>query len=65
LVILPLEIVAATITITYWNKDIAKAGFVTLFLFVVMGSNLAGVRVYGEVEFTFAMVKVIAVIAFM
>ncbi|KEZ44274.1 General amino-acid permease GAP1 [Scedosporium apiospermum] len=64
LVILPLEIVAATITITYWNKDIAKAGFVTLFLFVVMGSNLAGVRVYGEVEFTFAMVKVIAVIAF-
>lgn len=65
LIILPLEIVAASITLTYWNSEIEKAGFVTLFLFIVMASNLSGVRGYGEVEFTFAMVKVIAVIAFM
>ncbi|CAI4216677.1 unnamed protein product [Parascedosporium putredinis] len=64
LIILPLEIVAASITLTYWNSEIEKAGFVTLFLFIVMASNLSGVRGYGEVEFTFAMVKVIAVIAF-
>jgi amino acid permease len=50
---------------TYWYNDIVKAGFVTLFLAIIMVSNLSGVRMYGEVEFTFAMVKVIAVIAFM
>ena len=65
LIILPLEIVAASITLTYWNRDLVKAGFVTLFLAVTMGSNLSGVRIYGEVEFTFAMVKVVAVVAFM
>lgn len=50
---------------TYWNSGLVKAGFVTIFLGVIMGSNLSGVRIYGEVEFTFAMVKVVAVIAFM
>ena len=50
---------------TYWDKDIVKAGFVTVFLLFVIISNLSGVKGYGEVEFTFAMVKVIAVIAFM
>lgn len=65
LIILPLEIVAASITMTYWNSDLVKAGFVTIFLGVIMASNLSGVRIYGEVEFTFAMVKVIAVVAFM
>ncbi|SPN97006.1 probable amino acid transport protein GAP1 [Cephalotrichum gorgonifer] len=64
LIILPLEIVAASMTMTYWNKDLVKAGFVTLSLAVIMISNMSGVRIYGEVEFTFAMVKVIAVIAF-
>ncbi|PKS10505.1 hypothetical protein jhhlp_002257 [Lomentospora prolificans] len=64
LIALPLEIVAASITMTYWDKDIVKAGFVTVFLLFVIISNLSGVKGYGEVEFTFAMVKVIAVIAF-
>lgn len=65
LVALPLEIIAASITITYWNPDLNKAIFVTIFLIAVVSINLFGVKGYGEAEFVFALIKVIAVIGFM
>ncbi|KAI1387056.1 amino acid permease [Hypoxylon trugodes] len=64
LVALPLEIIAASITITYWNPDLNKAIFVTVFLSAVVGINLFGVKGYGEAEFIFAIIKVVAVIGF-
>ncbi|KAI1079418.1 amino acid permease [Whalleya microplaca] len=64
LVALPLEIIAASITITYWSPDINKAIFVTIFLITVVVINLFGVKGYGEAEFIFAIVKVVAVIGF-
>ncbi|CAJ2513348.1 Uu.00g014670.m01.CDS01 [Anthostomella pinea] len=64
LVALPLEIIAASITITYWNPNIDKAIFVTIFLLAVVVINLFGVKGYGEAEFIFAIVKVTAVIGF-
>ena len=36
-----------------------------LFLLVILGINLAGIRGYGEAEFLFAIIKVIAVVGFM
>lgn len=65
LVVLPLEIIAASITLTYWNESIDKAVFVTVFLVFVVIINFFGVKGYGEAEFVFAIIKVIAVIGFM
>ncbi|KAK2611249.1 hypothetical protein N8I77_004609 [Diaporthe amygdali] len=64
LIVLPLEIIAASITISYWNAGINKAVFVTVFLAVIISINLCGVKGYGEAEFIFAIVKVTAVIGF-
>ncbi|TKA27784.1 hypothetical protein B0A50_04885 [Salinomyces thailandicus] len=64
LVVLPLEIVAATLTIDYWNDSINPDAFVAIFLFLIVGINLFGVKGYGEAEFVFSIIKVIAVIGF-
>lgn len=65
LVVLPLEVVAASITIDYWNSAISNAAWVAIFLFVIVLINLFGVKGYGEAEFVFAIIKVVAVIGFM
>lgn len=65
MIVLPLEIIAASITISYWDSSIDKAVFVTIFLGIIIAINLCGVRGYGEAEFMFAIVKVTAVIGFM
>ncbi|RDW77309.1 hypothetical protein BP6252_05362 [Coleophoma cylindrospora] len=64
LVVLPLEIIAASITIDYWNNKLDHAIFVTIFLFLIISINLAGVKGYGEAEFFFSIVKVVAVIGY-
>ncbi|THW72925.1 amino acid permease [Aureobasidium pullulans] len=64
LVVLPLEIVAATLTIEFWNDSINPNAWVAIFLFVIIGINLFGVKGYGEAEFLFSIIKVIAVIGF-
>jgi yeast amino acid transporter len=65
LVVLPLEVIAASITIDFWNTNIDHAVFVTIFLLIIIGINLFGVKGYGEAEFFFSIIKVIAVIGFM
>ena len=65
LVVLPLEIVAASITVDYWGSSISNAVWVTIFLVVIISINLFGVKGYGEAEFVFSIIKVIAVIGFM
>lgn len=64
LIVFPLEIIAASITIDFWNETLDHAIFVTIFLFLIITINLFGVKGYGEAEFFFSIVKVIAVIAF-
>ncbi|KAG9236329.1 general amino-acid permease-like protein GAP1 [Amylocarpus encephaloides] len=66
LVVLPLEIIAASITINFWDSTgkYHHAIFVTVFLFVIITINLFGVKGYGEAEFMFAIVKVVAVIGY-
>lgn len=65
LIALPLEIIAAALTIRYWTDELPSAPFVTLFLIAIIIINLFGVKGYGEAEFTFSIIKVIAVIGFM
>ena len=64
LVVLPLEVVAAAITVQYWNTHISPAAWVSIFLTLIISINLFGVRGYGEAEFVFSIIKVIAVIGF-
>lgn len=67
LVILPLEIIGASITINFWDREqhYDHAIFVTVFLVVICGINLFGVKGYGEAEFFFAIIKVVAIIGYM
>lgn len=64
LTVLPAEVIAASITIELWNSSTSRAVFVTIFLFLIIGINLFGVKGYGEAEFFFSLIKVIAVIGF-
>ncbi|KAE9381392.1 amino acid permease [Stipitochalara longipes BDJ] len=66
LVVLPLEIIAASITINYWDegRSYPHAIFVSVFLILIISINLFGVKGYGEAEFVFAIVKIIAVIGY-
>ncbi|KUI64963.1 putative amino-acid permease P7G5.06 [Cytospora mali] len=64
LTILPFELVAASITITYWRDDLNMGIWVTVFLVVLCGIQVFGVRGYGEVEFVLSMIKIAACTGF-
>lgn len=63
-VLLPLELVAASITIKYWNSDLNSDIFVAIFWVSVVFITMLGVKGYGEAEFVFSLVKVVAIIGF-
>ena len=65
LVLLPLEIVAASITVGYWRSDISPAVWVTVFYVLIITINMFGVKGYAEAEFMFSLLKIVAVIGFM
>lgn len=66
LIVLPLEIVAASITLSFWEgaRNINPAAFVGIFWLVIVMINMFGAKGYGEAEFVFAIVKILAVIGF-
>src|ERR1700761_7926122 len=66
LVTLPLEIVAASLTLEFWpgSRGVNGAARVTIFLVAIIAINFFGVRSYGEAEFVFSIIKVLAVIGF-
>ncbi|KAH3682613.1 hypothetical protein WICPIJ_006422 [Wickerhamomyces pijperi] len=64
LVVMPFELLAASITIGYWNKTINSSVWVAVFYVIVLFINLFGVRGYGEAEFIFSAIKVTAVVGF-
>ncbi|KID83361.1 Amino acid/polyamine transporter I [Metarhizium guizhouense ARSEF 977] len=64
LVSLPVEVVAATEIIAYWNTSLPRAIFVTVFVALIIAINMLGVKGYGEAEFIFAIIKITAAIGF-
>lgn len=64
LTLLPLELVAASMTVGYWNSTINPDAWVAIFYVVTISINMFGVRAYGEVEFWVSALKVLAVIGF-
>lgn len=63
-VLLPLELVAASISIKYWNDTLNPDIFVAVFWVTVFAITMMGVKWYGEAEFAFCLIKVITVIGF-
>lgn len=64
LIVMPLELVAASLTIKYWNTTVNSAAWVTIFYVAIFVINIFGVRGYGEVEFVLSFIKVISIIGF-
>ena len=64
LIALPLELVACAMTMKYWNDEVNPAIWVTIFLLMIALINLFGVKGFAEVEFSFSVIKIIAVIGF-
>lgn len=59
----PVEIVAASIVIQYWDKnDDHLAIYVTVLLLGITLINLAGVKYFGEFEFWFAFIKIVTML---
>lgn len=72
LIVFPLELVAAAITIQYWSvpgetsgaANVNPAAWCALFIVVIICFNIFGVQVYGEIEFVFSILKITAIIGF-
>ncbi|KAG7191310.1 glyceraldehyde-3-phosphate dehydrogenase 1, partial [Scheffersomyces spartinae] len=64
LIVMPLELVAASIVISYWDSTTNPAAFVVIFWVLIVAINFFGVRGYGEAEFAFSLIKVVAVVGF-
>lgn len=61
MVSLPAELVAAAVIVEFWNQT-SSAVWITVFGLLVVTSNLFFVRIYGELEFTFATLKIMLII---
>lgn len=61
----PSELIAAAMTIQYWNTSISPAVWVAVIWVVVSAINFFGVKGYGEVEFGLSIIKVLAVVGFL
>ncbi|KAH3679092.1 hypothetical protein WICMUC_001288 [Wickerhamomyces mucosus] len=55
--IMPGEISAAAVVISYWT-DISQAVWISIIIVIILLTNSYSVRLYGEIEFTFAMIKI-------
>lgn len=58
------EIAAVTLIMKYWFPDSSSVTWTVLFIAVVLSFNLLSVRVFGEAEYWFAMIKIATVVIF-
>ena len=61
MVSLPAELTAAAVIVQFWTT-VNSAIWITAFGILLIGSNLLFVRVYGEMEFTFASLKIMLIV---
>ena len=61
LVSIPAEIVAAAVLVQFWS-DVNSAIWITIFGLLMLCTALVFVRVYGELEFFFSMLKIMLII---
>ncbi|KAH8428997.1 proline permease PrnB [Aspergillus melleus] len=61
-ILVPYEIVAASMVIEYWNSGVHLAVWISIMLVVIVLLNFLPVRFYGETEFWFSGIKIITLI---
>ncbi|KAL7412814.1 putative amino acid transporter [Mrakia frigida] len=61
-VTIPTELVACALVIQYWNATINQAAWITPLFVAIVIINFLGVQVYGEMEFWFSAIKIIAIV---
>lgn len=59
---LPAELTAAAVIVSYWDSTTTAAAWIVLFGALLVITNLLFVRVYGEMEFIFATLKIMLII---
>ena len=64
-VTLAAELVAAGLIMKFWLPDVPSWIWSVIFLAALLGLNLFAVKAFGEAEFWFATIKVIAVVVFL
>ncbi|PSK59176.1 Proline-specific permease [Elsinoe australis] len=56
------EATAASVVIEYWNDTVPSAVWIAIVLAVLLFLNIAAVAIFGETEFWFASIKIIAIV---
>jgi amino acid transporter len=64
-IVLPFELVVASLTVGYWNREITVAAWITLFLVTIVIINAFGVLGFAEEEFWASVLKLAAICIFM
>ncbi|KAI1139626.1 proline-specific permease [Hypoxylon sp. FL0543] len=59
---IPSEITAICVLFTFWTEDINPTAYIMAFIALTFFVGIAFVRVFGEVEFVFALLKVLLVV---
>lgn len=63
-IVLPLELVTASMTIKFWNDSINSDIFVAVFFCLIIAINIIGAEGYAEAEFWFNLAKVLMLFGF-
>ncbi|PSR79601.1 amino acid permease-like protein [Coniella lustricola] len=58
----PAELTAAAVIVSYWDTTTTAAAWIVLFGALLVAANMMFVRVYGELEFIFASLKILLII---
>ncbi|KAI9278102.1 amino acid permease/ SLC12A domain-containing protein [Sporodiniella umbellata] len=58
------ELAAAASIIKYWGRSLPDAAWSVIFLVLIVLVNLVGVKLFGELEYWFAMIKILIVLVF-
>jgi yeast amino acid transporter len=61
LISLPAELTAAAVVVEFWSM-ISPGIWITVFGLLLVISNLLFIRIYGEMEFTFASLKIMLIV---
>lgn len=64
LVVLPLELVAASLTINFWHSDINNVVWVSIFYVMIIGLNLCGTAGFAHTELFAAVIKILGIVGF-
>ena len=61
-ILLAAEVSAASVIVEYWSKSINPGVWITVILVLVVGLNIFAAGIYGESEFWFASIKIVAIL---